>query len=135
MEKWIIRVSTLTSLGVQAQWKMNAASQDAVTLYCISLANWNLIFEISFLCCTRLEADRRNLFKVWTVKVKWLCYQNAVLLLIGRKPILERQGWWKGKFALSWRQELEERVDPCPWAHSSLTIIGQELLKGHFRGV
>ena len=46
------------------------STQDAVTLYRINLANWNLILEVSFLCCTGLEADRRNLFEVWTVQVK-----------------------------------------------------------------
>ena len=33
MRKWIIRVSSFTSLGGRAQWKMKAAYQDVVALF------------------------------------------------------------------------------------------------------
>ena len=62
--------------------------------------------------------------------------KSGVRLLTAQKPILERQGWWKGKVALFWRPATGgERVDSCPKADAPLTVSRQELLKGSFRGV
>ena len=51
-------------------------------------------------------------------------------MLAIQKPILNRQGWWKGKFAL-----FEERADLCSKADSLLTTSGQELSKRGFRDI
>ena len=58
--------------------------------------------------------------------------ESGVYLLATWKPILGRQGWWKGKFALFWMPAAVGRADSCPKADSlpptPMTTSGQELL-------
>ena len=54
-------------------------------------------------------------------------------LLVAQKPVLKRQGWWKGKSALFRRLAAGGWVDSCSKANSRLTV--GRALKGDFRGV
>ena len=60
--------------------------------------------------------------------------KTQVWLLTALKPILGRQGWWEVKCALFRRLATGRKEDSRPKANSPLTVSGQELLKGRFRG-
>lgn len=63
--------------------------------------------------------------------------KSGTWLLTTLKPILERQGWWKKSLLYVRGQQLGRRVGRLMskgWL-PPLTISGQELLKGSFRGM
>ena len=55
-----------------------------------------------------------------SIKMNGSVTESGVQMLTALKPILERQGWWKGKFALFWQLATwvggEGSVDLCPKA-------------------
>ena len=106
-----------------------------ITLFLLAWA-WPLVSEKLQNASRPLNSD---LFfsNSWARKTCLCPYvtESGIWLLTVLKPIMERQGWWKGKLALFWRSATRIGGWTAIQRPSPPDNQGQEFFKGNFRGV